>query len=183
MITQYINEGKIVPVEVTVSLIRKAMAASGASKFLVDGFPRNFNNLEGWNKVMGDSASVEGVLFYECPEEVMESRLLHRGKSSGRSDDKADVIKKRFNTYVQETMPVIDYFRQRNKVRIARLYCRLSYASLSSFSTYFSECVFVFRIYPCDPVCVFASCLYQLNPPCNIANEAHRCICMHQLNQ
>lgn len=52
------------------NLIRKAMEASGASKFLVDGFPRNFNNLEGWNTVMGDSAHVEGVLFYECPEEV-----------------------------------------------------------------------------------------------------------------
>ena len=72
MITQFINEGKIVPVEVTVSLIKKAMEASGRSKFLVDGFPRNFNNLEGWNTVMGDSATVEGVLFYECPEEVRD---------------------------------------------------------------------------------------------------------------
>lgn len=110
MITQYINEGKIVPVEVTVNLIKKAMAKSGASKFLVDGFPRNFNNLEGWQSVMGDAADVQGVLFYECPESVMEARLLERGKTSGRSDDNADVIRKRFKTYLESTLPVIKYY-------------------------------------------------------------------------
>ena len=43
-----------VQVEVTVNLIKKAMATSGASLFLIDGFPRNFDNLQGWEKVMGD---------------------------------------------------------------------------------------------------------------------------------
>ena len=57
MITQFINEGKIVPVEVTVNLIKKAMAQSGGSKFLIDGFPRNQNNLEGWFTTMGDAVS------------------------------------------------------------------------------------------------------------------------------
>ena len=55
MITQFINEGKIVPVEVTVNLIKKAMVQSGGSKFLVDGFPRNQSNLEGWFTTMGDA--------------------------------------------------------------------------------------------------------------------------------
>ena len=57
---------------------------------------------------MGDSASVEGVLFYECPEEVMEARLLNRGKSSGRSDDKAEVIKKRFQVRADTVLDVFD---------------------------------------------------------------------------
>lgn len=120
MITQFISEGKIVPVEVTVMLIKKAMAASGGSKFLVDGFPRNQDNLDGWFRVMGDTAIIDGVLFYECPEAVMEARLLKRGESFGRSDDKADVIKKRFAMYVRETMPVVDHFRGEGKVRCAR---------------------------------------------------------------
>jgi UMP-CMP kinase len=53
---QYINEGKIVPVEVTVRLIKKAMEVSGASKFLVDGFPRNEDNLQGWMRVSASAA-------------------------------------------------------------------------------------------------------------------------------
>lgn len=82
-------------VVVTVNLIKKAMAKSGGSKFLIDGFPRNFDNLEGWHEVVGESADVKGVLMYECPEEVMEARLMERGKTSGRSDDNIDVIRKR----------------------------------------------------------------------------------------
>ena len=39
-------------------------------KFLIDGFPRNEDNLEGWNKEMRDRAVVKCVLFFECLEEV-----------------------------------------------------------------------------------------------------------------
>ena len=53
----------------------------------MDGFPRNFDNLEGWERVVGESAVVDGVLQYEVPEDTMVARLLERGKSSGRSDD------------------------------------------------------------------------------------------------
>ena len=43
---------------------------SGQQNFLVDGFPRNENNLQGWNKAMSDKADVKFVLFFDCPEEV-----------------------------------------------------------------------------------------------------------------
>lgn len=118
MINTLINEGKIVPVEVTVNLIRRAMeraAPGGGGRFLVDGFPRNFENLEGWERVMGGKADVQGVLYYDCPEEVMERRLLQRGLTSGRSDDKADVIRKRFHTYIESTLPVIQKFGGQGK--------------------------------------------------------------------
>ncbi|RYE82513.1 MAG: hypothetical protein EOO65_05390, partial [Methanosarcinales archaeon] len=82
-------------VEVTVKLLKKAMQESGASKFLIDGFPRNFDNLEGWLRVIGDSAVVKGVLSFDCPEDEMEKRLLERGKTSGRSDDNIESIRKR----------------------------------------------------------------------------------------
>ena len=65
--------------EVTVKLLMDAIEASGGQRFLVDGFPRNANNLAGWHRVVGDSLDVAGVLLYDCPEEVMEARLLERG--------------------------------------------------------------------------------------------------------
>eukprot|EP00002_Diphylleia_rotans_P008717 TRINITY_DN18721_c0_g1_i1.p2 TRINITY_DN18721_c0_g1~~TRINITY_DN18721_c0_g1_i1.p2 ORF type:complete len:200 (-),score=41.12 TRINITY_DN18721_c0_g1_i1:294-893(-) len=116
LIETYIREGKIVPVEITVQLLKNAMVASGGDKFLVDGFPRNVNNVEGWNSVMGDSATVEFVLFFDCPEAVMEARLLKRGETSGRSDDNIESIRKRFRTYINETMPVIEHFAKDGKV-------------------------------------------------------------------
>ena len=36
----------------------------------------------------------------------MEKRLLERVKSSGRSDDKSEVIKKRFKVYVEQSQPI-----------------------------------------------------------------------------
>lgn len=42
----------------------------------------------------------------------MTKRIMKRGESSGRSDDKVDVIKKRFDTYNMETFPTIEKKRQ-----------------------------------------------------------------------
>lgn len=55
---------------------------------------------------MGDVADVRSVLFLHCPEDVLEKRLLSRGKSSGRTDDNAETAKRRFQTYVETTLPV-----------------------------------------------------------------------------
>eukprot|EP00296_Roombia_truncata_P008266 JP446743.1.p1 GENE.JP446743.1~~JP446743.1.p1 ORF type:complete len:196 (-),score=51.17 JP446743.1:270-857(-) len=117
MIKNYIKEGQIVPVEVTVRLLLNAMKESGKSKFLIDGFPRNQNNVDGWESVVGTAAKVEFVLYLDCPEDVMEARLLDRGKTSGRTDDNIESIKKRFRTYMQETMQVINAFDARGLVK------------------------------------------------------------------
>lgn len=46
----------------------------------------------------------------------MQERLLNRGKTSGRSDDNAESIKKRFRTFVETSMPVVEYFEKEGKV-------------------------------------------------------------------
>jgi UMP-CMP kinase len=56
------------------------------------------------------------TLFFDCPEEVMQERLLNRGKTSGRSDDNAESIKKRFKTFVETSMPVVEYFEKEERV-------------------------------------------------------------------
>ncbi|CAK8675897.1 unnamed protein product [Clavelina lepadiformis] len=117
LIHNYIKEGKIVPVEITCGLIEKAMVKSGKSKFLIDGFPRNHDNLSGWNEQMGEKAEVAFVLFVECPEEVCTERILKRGQSSGRTDDNIESLRKRFNTYTKETVPIVRHYDQLEKVR------------------------------------------------------------------
>lgn len=46
----------------------------------------------------------------------MQERLLNRGKTSGRADDNAESIKKRFKVFVETSMPVVDYFESKGKV-------------------------------------------------------------------
>jgi len=115
MINEFIKEGKIVPVEVTVGLIKTAMKASGKKNFLIDGFPRSLDNYEGWQKVMGSEANVAFMLFFECPLPVLEERILGRAKYSGRSDDNIESLRKRFTTYKNETMPIVELFRKQGK--------------------------------------------------------------------
>ncbi|KIY62305.1 P-loop containing nucleoside triphosphate hydrolase protein [Cylindrobasidium torrendii FP15055 ss-10] len=46
----------------------------------------------------------------------MLERLLERGKTSGREDDNVESIKKRFRTYEEQTMPVIEYYKKSDRV-------------------------------------------------------------------
>lgn len=55
--------------------------------------------------------------MFDCPEEVMVERLLERGKTSGRVDDNEETIRKRFHTFQQATLPVIEYYQQLSKVK------------------------------------------------------------------
>lgn len=118
LIDTYIREGKIVPVEITCGLLDKAMQESGKINFLVDGFPRNKDNLDGWNKAMKEKTNLQFVLFFTCPEEVCVDRCLRRGaEGSGRSDDNVESLKKRFQTYLTSTMPIIDHYDEEGLVK------------------------------------------------------------------
>ncbi|KAM7361234.1 cytidine/uridine monophosphate kinase Dak1 [Cochliomyia hominivorax] len=118
LIDDYIRNGKIVPVEVTCSLLEAAMTKSGKSKFLIDGFPRNQNNLDGWNRQMADKVDFQFVLFFNCSEEVCIQRCLSRGQSgSGRTDDNPESLKKRIQTYNNDSLPIIKYFEELGKVK------------------------------------------------------------------
>ena len=89
----------------TLKLLLDAIRADGGTRFLVDGFPRNTNNLSGWQQA-ADWLHVAGVLVYDCTQDVMQERLLERGKTSGRTDDNIESINKRFITFHDETEPV-----------------------------------------------------------------------------
>lgn len=120
LINQCQVEGKLVPSEITVELIKKAMQdamAKGTNLFVIDGFPRNMGNLTAWDKVMGDRATVEFCMLLAAPVDVLVERLLNRGKSSGRKDDNMESIQKRLRTYNEATMPVVNIFRNKKLLR------------------------------------------------------------------
>ncbi|CAJ1945402.1 unnamed protein product [Cylindrotheca closterium] len=78
---------------------------------LAENLPR-VDNLQGWTNCMHEVADVLGVIVYQCPLSVLEKRILQRAKDSGRSDDNLESLRKRFRTFEQDTMPIIDTLRQ-----------------------------------------------------------------------
>ncbi|KAK4560991.1 bifunctional uridylate/adenylate kinase [Recurvomyces mirabilis] len=117
MIKDYIKEGQIVPMEVTIQLLENAMTSTidknGNRKFLIDGFPRKMDQAVAFEEKVVPS---KFTLFFDCPEETMRERLLDRGKTSGRADDNEESIKKRFRTFVETSMPVVEMFEKEGRV-------------------------------------------------------------------
>jgi UMP-CMP kinase len=94
------------------------MSLSGKNDFLIDGFPRNEDNLTGWNTAMGDKVNLKFVLFFDCGEKVCLQRCLERGAAgSGRSDDNVEALNKRLITYMSSTDPIIQHFEKKNLVK------------------------------------------------------------------
>ena len=87
-----------------------------SSIFLTDGFPRSMENWESWKSVVGDEAEVVCILQLVCTEEVMMERIMKRAETSGRNDDNPEVLKQRFEVNQKETTPVLELFREQNKV-------------------------------------------------------------------
>lgn len=121
LIKSYIKSGQIVPQEITIALLESAMRAEiekGTNHFLIDGFPRKMDQALTFEETV---VPCKFVLFFECPQNVMLERLISRGKTSGRDDDNIESIKKRFKVFVDQSMPVVEYFDSANKV--AKLQC------------------------------------------------------------
>lgn len=113
------DEGKLVSSALLVELLNKVMHERGweKKKFLLDGFPRNQENIDEWNKQIGKSAHVRFVLHFDVSKEVMKERLLKRGEESGRADDNEETIIKRFETFEKESVPVIKAYQKKKMVR------------------------------------------------------------------
>ncbi|RLM74543.1 uncharacterized protein C2845_PM15G00060 [Panicum miliaceum] len=112
LILDIIKEGRIVPSEITVELIRKAMETSNANKVLIDGFPRCEENRIAFERTVGREPDI--VVFFDCPEDEMVKRLL--GRNQGRVDDNIETIKKRLEVFESLNIPVVDYYSSRGKV-------------------------------------------------------------------
>eukprot|EP00597_Dinobryon_sp_UTEXLB2267_P003606 CAMPEP_0170079000 /NCGR_PEP_ID=MMETSP0019_2-20121128/15491_1 /TAXON_ID=98059 /ORGANISM="Dinobryon sp., Strain UTEXLB2267" /LENGTH=304 /DNA_ID=CAMNT_0010292239 /DNA_START=1 /DNA_END=915 /DNA_ORIENTATION=- len=121
LIDSYLKEGKIVPVEISLNLLRGVISKLQWNRYLIDGFPRNWDNLKGWNDIMSDIIDVESILFIDCDEEELEKRLVARGKYSGRDDDNAEVARKRFVTFKDSTLPVVESFAKEPNSRLFKV--------------------------------------------------------------
>lgn len=98
--------------QVTITLLKNAMIQSKGSFFLIDGFPRALDQAESFESSI---MPCKACLFFECPEAEMEKRLLKRGETSGRADDNAETIRKRFSTFVSQSLPVKGRFEPLGK--------------------------------------------------------------------
>jgi adenylate kinase len=109
-IRESITNGSLIPPEISTRLLRKKIIELGlGKKILIDGYPRSIDRLKIWIDLNKDIADIKFILFLNCNPETLYCRALQRGEQTGRSDDTKDTIRKRIDTYIKETLPVLEF--------------------------------------------------------------------------
>ena len=104
--------GQFVSSAELIGFVKEAFKAFAGKKVLLDGFPRNKDNIEEWNKQMTEVADVKALLYFQCPAEVMKKRML--GRNEGRDNEVTMV--KRIENFEKETIPIVEPYEKEGKV-------------------------------------------------------------------
>jgi adenylate kinase len=141
----YMSSGELVPDDVTINIIRERIKQPDAAQgFILDGFPRTIPQAEALDRMLErEGAPLDRVIYLQVPQETLEKRLGGRWtcpccgrvysdavppQKAGqcdvdpgvdliqRDDDKPEAVKNRIRVYLDQTMPVLDYYRSQGKV-------------------------------------------------------------------
>jgi adenylate kinase len=141
----FMNAGKLVPDELILGMIEDRLGKDDCvSGYILDGFPRNIDQAKGLDEIATRVGNeVEIAAYIEVPEEEVVSRITNRrscpkckaiynlvtkppkrdgvcdvdGESlEHRSDDTESVVRDRYQVYLRETSPLVDYYRAQGKL-------------------------------------------------------------------
>jgi adenylate kinase len=114
-VSEYVKRGDLVPDQIIMDMLYKPVQAATASGgYVLDGFPRTIEQAEAAYQAVGEQGmGVQAAVHIDVPPEDLIQRLL--GRSRG-ADDTREVIAHRIEVYQQRTMPMLDYYAQREKL-------------------------------------------------------------------
>ena len=140
----YMDSGALVPDEIIIEMMTKAIRKASAAGFLLDGFPRTVNQaVELAESLAGNEMKIDVVLNLRIDDNVVAKRMTGRRscpecgavyhienlkpKVEGlcdndgtelvqRPDDSPEVVANRLKTYHQQTEPLVDYYRNNSPV-------------------------------------------------------------------
>lgn len=110
-------KGELVPDEMIIEMIKNKLENTpNVGGFIFDGFPRTANQAQALDKILTEkNCPLNLVIILEISEVEMMKRLLKRAEIEGRHDDNKETIKARYNVYLNQTKPLIDYYSAQNK--------------------------------------------------------------------
>ena len=141
-LAEYMDAGQLVPDEIVVAMMAKAITQSDASGgLLLDGFPRTVAQAESLDNQLSDANKpLDAVVVITADPDIIVERITGRrscpecgesyhvkfippkaegvcdacgAKLTQRDDDTESVVRQRLDAYNQQTEPVIGYYRNR----------------------------------------------------------------------
>ena len=140
----YMERGVLVPDDVTISMVMEWIGANGDLGFLLDGFPRTQAQAEALDHAMTGRKGVDAAAYIKVSREALVRRLSGRllcrscqtpynkdsappqqlgqcdrcgGELYQREDDKPEAVTKRIQVYLEETEPLVEYYRKAGLLR------------------------------------------------------------------
>lgn len=136
----FMDNGDLVPDEVTIGIVRERLSQSDAKDgFLLDGFPRTIEQAEALNDILNElGTKIDRTIFIDVPEEELMNRLTGRrictscgaayhlvfnppkiegvcdldgAKLYQRDDDNPETVANRLQVNVKQTQPLIDFYK------------------------------------------------------------------------
>ena len=114
----YIRKGELVPDEMIIDILLKYVENQhdDSNGIILDGFPRTVAQAEALEVMLKKlDKEISLLVDLKVTENELIDRLIIRGKTSGRSDDNIETIKKRLDVYHKLTEPVNDFYKNKNQ--------------------------------------------------------------------
>jgi len=110
------NNGKFVEDEIVNKLLEKIILDSKKmNKLIFDGYPRTTNQAKNLENLLNKSnQKIDFIFFLNVSKDSIIKRIEKRKILEKRSDDEADTILKRYDTYMEITKPVLDFYSSKN---------------------------------------------------------------------
>ena len=119
-VNAYLDRGELVPDRLVVDIIRHRLAQPDAQHgFVLDGFPRTVPQAEALDTLLLElKRPLDAVIYLDVDRRSLLDRLGHRAIVDQRSDDRPDVIPHRIDVFLEQTAPLIDYYRRHGKLTL-----------------------------------------------------------------
>ena len=110
------NDGKFVNDEIVNTIIKKFIFdPEKKNKLIFDGYPRSLVQAKNLDNLLNDSEQKIGFIFYlNVNKKTIVKRLEKRKFIEKRNDDDSEIILKRFDTYMETTKPVLDFYSKKD---------------------------------------------------------------------
>ena len=111
-ITKDMNDGKFVNDEIVNNLIKSVVFdPKKKNKFIFDGYPRTLSQAKNLNLLLDNSdQSIDFIFFLNVNKATIMKRIEKRKILEKRLDDDSVTILKRYDTYMETTKPVLDFY-------------------------------------------------------------------------
>ena len=112
LITQDMMEGKFVSDEIVNKLVEKhVFDLEKKNKLIFDGYPRSLLQAKNLELILDKSNQIINyILFLNVNKDTILKRIEKRKMLENRSDDNSDTILKRYDTYMETTKPVLNFY-------------------------------------------------------------------------